>query len=148
MLPILTVLGAGGIGGIAVRVWDAWLKHAQVKRKQTDGVAIDLVQRLTERLDLVEQARADDRRAWQAREELCEAQLEVVRHELRNVESAFDGLLLALKYADPAQTSAIIAEVAQSREKRRENATGQNRNDAQVAISTAALMRDSMEPAL
>ncbi|USI71606.1 hypothetical protein [Sphingomonas morindae] len=97
---IAAALGAAGGGGLIVKL----LEHGRAKRKQTDEVALDLVKRLTARIETLEQAQAHER-------EVCEARLSSVRHELRNVAANFDGLLLALKYASPERIQEIVADV-------------------------------------
>ncbi len=37
---VLSLVGATGLGGIAVRLWDRWLGHRATARKQTDEMAM------------------------------------------------------------------------------------------------------------
>lgn len=109
--------GAGGFG------LNGYLGHLRAKRKQTDEVALDLVVQLREKMEAVEK-RCDERiaaveAASERERQVCDAKLEaadhklsVVRHELGNVESAFDGLLLAIRFAPPEKIPEIV-EIAQ-----------------------------------
>ncbi|TKD50590.1 hypothetical protein [Sphingomonas baiyangensis] len=128
------MLGAGASGGLLT----AWWAHQRHKRRQSDSVALDMVAKQDARIAALEARIASDRKAAEAREELCEAQLSLVRHELKNVEGAFDALLLALRHAPPERFAAIIDEVTEMRRARRvEQAErrGEVRQEVQVEVS-------------
>lgn len=112
---IVSAVGGLGGGGLVVKILEdrrerhkTDLEAAQVKREQTDEVALDLVNKLTVRLEKVEADAAHER-------EICESRLSSLRHELRNVAANFDGLLLALKYASPERIQEIVADVLSRR---------------------------------
>ena len=142
---VLALAGAGGIGGLIVKGWDRWLGHSESKQKQTDDVALAMVGELKELRAADLRAFAAEREAAAAREALCHANLEVVRHELRNLEGMFDGLLLALRHAPPEAHREIIEEVTAkqaARRKARAEEKGQLRNEVQTAVSAARIVRD------
>lgn len=147
---ICAALGATGIGGLAVRVWDRHLGYQSAKRKQTDDVALQMVEELKQLRAVDLQMFAAERAAGEAREALCAANLEVVRHQLSNVEGMFDGLLMTLRYADPANYSIILDEVAERRDARRRQRELERtdlRNTVQSSVSMAReLARGFGEP--
>lgn len=98
-------LGGGGLGA-GVR---PFLDYLKAKRGQTDEVAMGLVGRL--------QARIENLEAYSSRErELCDAKLELLRGELKVVQSDFDGLLLAIEVA-PEKAAEVVAKVQQRRKR-------------------------------
>lgn len=92
-------LGGGGIGAGMRPILDYW----KARRRQTDQVAMGLVEKLQARIERLEEAQAAER-------QLCDAKLSVLRHELRNVEGNFDALLLAIEVA-PEKAAEVVAKV-------------------------------------
>lgn len=92
-------LSGGGIGAGMRPVLDYW----KGRRRQTDEVAMGLVEKLQARIDRLEQSQAAER-------QLCDAKLSVLRHELRNVQGNFDALLLAIEVA-PEKAAEVVARV-------------------------------------
>lgn len=143
---LLGIFGSAGAGGVAARLYDRMLQHQREKRKQTDNVALDLVQQQAQRISMLETGRETDREAARLENELCHKNLEIVQQELNNLEGTFDGLLLALKHSDPEKHPIIIAEVIAARDgkrDRRSSLRGEIRQDVQVAVSAHRLVRDA-----
>jgi len=92
-------LGGGGIGAGLRPILDYW----KGRQRQTDEVAMGLVEKLQTRIDRLEEGQAAER-------ELCDTKLSVLRHELRNVQGNFDALLLAIEVA-PEKAAEVIAKV-------------------------------------
>ncbi len=92
-------LGGGGIGAGLRPVLD----HLRGQRRQTDEVAMGLVEKLQARIERLEESSAAER-------QLCDAKLSALRHELRNVQGNFDALLLAIEVA-PERAAEVIAKV-------------------------------------
>jgi len=92
-------LGGGGIGAGMRPVLDYW----KSRRRQTDEVAMGLVEKLQARIERLEEAQEAER-------QLCDAKLSVLRHELRNVQGNFDALLLAIEVA-PEKAAEVVARV-------------------------------------
>lgn len=97
-------LGGGGIGAGIRPVLEYW----RGRRRQTDEVAMGLVEKLQARIERLEEAQAAER-------ELCDAKLTVLRHELRHVQGNFDALLLAIEVA-PEKAAEVVAKVKARRE--------------------------------
>ncbi|GEM_PF-6071955 len=76
------VLGSAGLGGLV----KTWLDHKRERRAQSDGVALELVKQLTERVDKLERSLAEER----AR---CEAELRMMRHRIGGWKQLFYSLL-------------------------------------------------------
>jgi hypothetical protein len=96
-------LGGGGIGAGIRPILDYW----KGRRRQTDEVAMGLVEKLQSRIERLEDAQAAER-------QLCDAKLSVLRHELRNVQSNFDALLLAIEVA-PEKAAEVVAKLKAQR---------------------------------
>ena len=92
-------LGGGGIGAGVRPILTYW----KGRRRQTDEVAMGLVEKLQARIDRLEDAQVAER-------QLCDAKLSVLRHELRNVQGNFDSLLLTIEIA-PEKAVEVIARV-------------------------------------
>ena len=92
-------LGGGGIGAGLRPVLDYW----KGRRRQTDEVAMGLVEKLQARIERLEEAQDAER-------QLCDAKLSVLRRELRNVQGNFDALLLAIEIA-PEKAAEVVARV-------------------------------------
>lgn len=92
-------IGGGGIGAGLRPVLEYW----KGRRRQTDEVAMGLVEKLQARIERLEENSAAER-------QLCDARLSVLRHELRNVQSNFDALLLAIEIA-PEKAAEVVAKV-------------------------------------
>lgn len=76
------LLGAAGLGG-----WfKTWLDHKAGKRKQTDEVALELVGKLTGRVEKLERDLVDER----AR---CEIELRLLRHDKNRLHQLIYSLL-------------------------------------------------------
>jgi len=80
-------LGGGGLGAGLRPILDYW----KGRRRQTDEVAMGLVEKLQARIERLEESSAAER-------QLCDAKLSVLRHELKNVQGNFDALLLAIEW--------------------------------------------------
>jgi hypothetical protein len=100
---ILTGLGGLGGGGLIVKLLD----HRRAARKQTDEVALALVAKLEARVQSLEAEARKERKE-------CDDRLSALRHELRNFETAFDALILALKHA-PEKAQEIVADIQAQR---------------------------------
>jgi hypothetical protein len=96
-------LGGGGIGAGLRPVLGYW----KGRRRQTDKMAMELVETLQARIERLEEAQAAER-------QLCDAKLSVLRHELRNVQGNFDALLLAIEVA-PEKAAEVVAKVKAQR---------------------------------
>ena len=101
-------IGGGGIGAGFRPILDYW----RSRRKQTDDVAMNLVEKLQGRIERLEESSAAERA-------LCDAKLEVVRHELENVQGNFDALLLAIEIA-PEKAAEVVAKIKARRPPRKE----------------------------
>lgn len=113
------LLGMAGLGGVfiaALRILSGHLKMVRdadaVKRKQSDTVALDLVETLTGRMAALEAAQVQERR-------YCEARLSALSMEVRNELTFSDTLVLAIRHA-PGEAIAIIDDATRMREARRE----------------------------
>jgi len=96
-------LGGGGIGAGVRPILD----YLKGRRRQTDEVAMGLVEKLQSRIERLEEAQAAER-------QLCDAKLSLLRHELRNVQGNFDALLLAIEVA-PEKAAEVVAKVTARR---------------------------------
>jgi hypothetical protein len=92
-------LGGGGIGAGLRPILD----YSRSRRRQTDEVAMGLVEKLQARIERLEEAQAAER-------QLCDAKLSILRHELRNMQGNFDALLLAIEVA-PEKAAEVVAKV-------------------------------------
>jgi hypothetical protein len=88
----------------------------QDKREQTDEVALSIVEELRGEMAAIRAEQVREREICDAKLEAADGKMAVLRHELRNVETSFDGLLLALKYAPPDRAPEIIADVMAMRQ--------------------------------
>ncbi len=101
-------IGGGGVGAGFRPILDYW----KGRRKQTDDVAMHLVEKLQGRIERLEESSAAERA-------LCEAKLDVVRHELENVQGNFDALLLAIEIA-PEKAAEVVAKIKARRPTRKD----------------------------
>lgn len=86
LATILAIFGAlGGTAGIAA-VMKVWLDHKRGKRKQTDEVALALVDTLKERVDKLEDTIASERQR-------CDDELRIVRHRIQGWKQLFYSVL-------------------------------------------------------
>ena len=139
-IAIINALGVGGAIGLWIKHRGAWLKTeteaSAAKRRQTDEVALDLVETLTARIAALEAAQV-----------VADAHTSALRHELRNVEGSIDGLLLqVLKRVDPSIAPDLIGLFADWRAERRREAAesrGDLRNTTQAHISAARVVADA-----
>lgn len=92
-------IGGGGIGA-GLR---PLLEYRKNRRRQTDEVAMALVERLQTRVERLEESSAAER-VW------YEARLTTLRHELKNVQGNFDALLLAIEIA-PEKAAEVVAKI-------------------------------------
>lgn len=91
-------LGGGGVGAGLRPILDYWRG-----RRQADEVAMGLVEKLQARIERLEESSAAER-------QLCDAKLSLLRHELKNVQSNFDALLLAIEVA-PERAAEVVARI-------------------------------------
>jgi hypothetical protein len=101
-------IGGGGIGAGLRPILDYW----KGRRRQTDEVAMSLVEKLQGRIERLEESSAAERA-------LCDAKLEVLRYELENVQGNFDALLLAVEVA-PEKAAEVVAKIKARRAPRKE----------------------------
>lgn len=149
------MLGTAGIGGVIVKLYSRWVDREReqigaenAKRAQSDNVALGLIPTLMSRIEVLESARETDRNEYQLREDLCEARLSSLRHELRNVDGNFDSMLFALRHAPAERHAVIVAEMAERRaERRRHDEPGALREQVQREVSAANVIGDARERA-
>jgi hypothetical protein len=104
LLGILgTLFGGAGLGGIL----KTWLDHKRGVRKDTDEVALSLVNQLKQRVETLETASERER-------VLCDARLAVQRHRINNLSSNFDALLLLIEMA-PEKAAEMVAKIKERR---------------------------------
>ncbi|WP_293971016.1 hypothetical protein [Sphingomonas sp.] len=115
-------------------------------------MALDLVVQLREKMEAVEK-RCDERiaaveAASERERQVCDAKLEVadqkisvLRHELGIVESQFDGLLLAIRFAPPERIPEIV-EIARRQRAEHASRKGEARNAAQIELSAHRVIPD------
>lgn len=103
-----TIIGSAGLGGL----FKTWLDYKRGARKQTDDVAISLVQQLTDRITKLEGDQVRER-------EKCDNELRALRHRLNNIDAAFDGVLIAIEAA-PDKASEIASRERAERRAHRE----------------------------
>jgi acetylornithine/succinyldiaminopimelate/putrescine aminotransferase len=144
------VSAAGGLGGGGAIT--SYLSHQRAKRKQTDDVALGMVEKLqariseveaaaATRIDAVEKASVQERLLCDAKLDAADHKLSVLRHELGNVENSFDGLLLAIRFAPPERIPEIV-EIAQQQRAERSTRKGEARNAAQIELSAHRVIPD------
>ena len=92
-------IGGGGLGAGLRPILD----YMKGRRRQTDEVAMGLVEKLQARIERLEESSAAERA-------LCDAKLAVLRHELKNVQGNFDALLLAIEIA-PEKAAEVVAKI-------------------------------------
>jgi len=98
-----SAVGGGGIGAGVRPLLEYW----KGQRKQTDEVAMGLVEKLQARIDRLEQAQSAER-------ELCDTKLQVLRQQLANVRGDFEALLLAIEIA-PDKAAEVVARLKERR---------------------------------
>jgi len=129
------VTGLGGVPLAGLRIWSNHLKMLReaeaVKRKQSDTVALDLVEELSGQ---VKQLRADQ----VSERRYCEEQLSLLRYELRNELTFSDALVLAIRHA-PARAVAVIDDALNMREARR---AAEARAQLHAVVDEVAIMPD------
>lgn len=76
------LLGSAGLGGVL----KTWLDHKRGKRKQTDDVALALVEKLEKRIDSLEESQESERQR-------CDAELRILRHRIGGWKQLFYSLL-------------------------------------------------------
>lgn len=88
-LPVIaTAAGGLGMGGLL----KTWLDYRRAARRQTDEVAMHLVQQLNARIGTVEAGAAQERA-------ICDAQLSLLRDRVNNLSGSFASLLLTIELA-------------------------------------------------
>ena len=107
----------------------SWLEYKRGVRKDSDDVAMNLVGHLTERLDKVEAAAERER-------EKCEAELRALRHQVNNVDAAFDGFLMMVE-ASPEKAGEYAALIREKRGRQRNNEAIEK-----AAVMTAGISGD------
>lgn len=116
LLPTVLSLLFGGVGGgVLVR----WWAHKREERKEGDNVALDLVQTLSVRVDVLEKQNSE------------------LRHDLRDVEVRFEAMILAIEMA-PEKAGEIVSRVRAIR-------MGTKRQAAQVAVSAERVKADARD---
>lgn len=105
---LMTIIGGAGLGGL----FKTWLDYKRGSRKQTDDVAITLVEQLSARITKLEDDQVRER-------EKCENELRALRHRLNNIDAAFDGVLIAIEAA-PASAKEIAHAARADRRAHRE----------------------------
>lgn len=107
---LAALLGSAGAGSVFTK----WLDHKRGMRKDTDDLAVAMVEKqnvriasLEAKVDLVEKAADHERR-------LCEIQLAYQRHRINNLSSIFDGLVGMLDLA-PERAAEIVAKIKERR---------------------------------
>lgn len=103
ILTVFTAIGGMGVGGML----KTWLDHKRGTRKDTDDVAMNLVQQLSARLKKVEDSAAQA-------DALCEARMSVLRHRMNNLSTSFDGLLMLIEMA-PDKTGEFVTKIKERR---------------------------------
>ncbi|MEJ7933476.1 hypothetical protein WG907_04290 [Sphingobium sp. AN558] len=98
-----TLIGGAGLGGML----KTWLDHVRGRRKDTDEVALTLVNQLQTRVTSLEDSSDRERK-------LCDAQLAVQRHRINNLSGNFDALLLLIEMA-PDKASEMVAKIKERR---------------------------------
>jgi hypothetical protein len=88
LTALIALIGSGGLGVMM----KTWLDHRRGVRKQTDDVAMSLVQQLKERVATVESEALRER-------VLCDAKLGIQRHRVNNLSSSFDSMLMLMELA-------------------------------------------------
>lgn len=120
--PSLATAGAGlGAGGIV----KTWLDHKRERRRQTDKVALALVDQLTRRVETVEASAAQER-------VLCDARLSLLRERVCGLSGSFDQLLLTIELA-PERARELAARIKEQR-------LGQEQAEAAEKAGVAAAM--------
>jgi hypothetical protein len=96
IIAVVGVIGTAGIGGMLKTLLD----HKRGVRAQSDGVALDLVKQLSERVKTLEAAREQDHAK-------CEAELQVHRHRINNQRTMIYSLLHLFGLPPDQQTEAV-----------------------------------------
>jgi thymidine phosphorylase len=96
IIAVVGVIGTAGIGGMLKTLLD----HKRGVRAQSDGVALDLVKQLSERVKTLEAAREQDHAK-------CEAELGVHRHRLNNQKQIIYALLFVFEMPPERQPEAV-----------------------------------------
>lgn len=133
---IAALLGTGGAGAWIGKLYGRTLQHKETSRKQSDTVALDMVETLTERIALVEREAAQERA-------LCEARQEALRLELHNQLTFADTLVLAIRHA-PERALQIIEDAMAMRAERRARHDGEFHNATQARLSAARIEGDAV----
>lgn len=107
---VLAIVGAGGVGGIAVRAWDRWLGHRATARKQTDDMALHSNAAWEARVVKVEADCAALRREIKAERETCERQLSELRHNLANEVMSWEALATGIRF-NPERSIEVLDHV-------------------------------------
>jgi len=105
---ILTIIGSAGVGGLL----KTWLDYKRGSRKQTDDVALSLVHQQNARILILEEQQVRER-------DKCDRELRVLRHQMANVDSAFDGFLMMVE-AMPEKAGEIAASIRKQRGEQRQ----------------------------
>lgn len=129
---IVTAFGAFVTGGGIGVGFKAWLEYRRGTRKDSDEVAMGLVDRLTARMEYIEALAERERQK-------CDAELRALRHQMANVDSAFDGFLMMVE-AGPDRAGEYAALIRDKRAKQRQTEAVEK-----AAVMTAG-MRDAPAP--
>lgn len=132
------------IGAIGMRVSDRWLVHKREARRQSDTVALDLVEQLRGEM-AINKAQA------QAEHVRCEANLSMERHDRHNLETMVVSLLRGFKFVPAERLAEFVTDIERDwllrRPARADIDPGNIRQDAQIARSAANLARDNLAEA-
>lgn len=121
---IATAAGGLGAGGLL----KTWLDHKRAARRQTDEVALSLVEQLKGRVGTLEAGAAQERA-------LCDAHMAVLRHRVSNLSGSFDSLLMMAEMA-PEHAQAFAARI---RERRAAQEQAEAAEKAAVAAAVIAM---------
>lgn len=123
---MLGVIGAGGIGGLAVRAWDRWLGFRSASRKQTDDMALHSNAQWEARVLRVEEECRALRAEQKAEREFCDRQLSEMRHSLANELMSWEAVATGIRFR-PESALDILSHVEAVRDRRRTEALEERR---------------------
>lgn len=115
---LLGLLGAGGVGGLAVRAWDRWLGFRSASRKQTDDMALHSNAQWEARVLRVEEECRALRAEQKAEREFCDRQLSELRHSLSNELMSWEAVATGIRFR-PESALEILQHVEEVRARRR-----------------------------
>lgn len=141
------IAGSGGLLGLGAglsRLIERWLLHKREARRQSDTVALDLVEQLRAEM-------AINKAEAHAEHVRCEANLSGERHDRHNLETMVVSLLRGFKFVPAERLAEFVTDIERDwllrRPARAAVDPGDIRQDAQIARSAANLARDNMAEA-